>query len=277
MSPELIHVGLVIFFVLLALACLKGSIKSFKYAHIIMDTPCSLIRSAAQGYVELKGVVKPLVKPITAALTGKPCCWYSYLIEEKIVTVNSKGETETTWVNIDSHSSNHLFYIQDDTGRVIIYPAAADVTAKSQDTWRSGSYRFSERRLLVGDDLVALGFFHTCRVGEAPFNAADTETFREKILAKKQKVFAKHGVLRALAKSLSEAPQMHVANLVQEWGVVLSQHDADTCNLLHKKERPFILSSLPEKSLVKSYYWRSAFCTFGFVLFVVVTLFMLTR
>src|SRR5882724_2495649 len=52
---------------------------------LILDTPKSLIRSAAQGYVELCGTAKLMPgDPIIAPLTRVPCVWWSYCIEEYI-------------------------------------------------------------------------------------------------------------------------------------------------------------------------------------------------
>ncbi|HEY1992361.1 MAG TPA: hypothetical protein VGH71_07845, partial [Gammaproteobacteria bacterium] len=51
---------------------------------IIAETPKSLIRSAAQGYVELQGIARLMPgPPIVAPLTGKRCVWWSYRIERR--------------------------------------------------------------------------------------------------------------------------------------------------------------------------------------------------
>jgi hypothetical protein len=302
MPHELVHIVVLVVLLALAAGFFLGAVKAFKYAHVIMDTPASKIRSAAQGYVELQGIIKPLTQPLIAPLTNSPCCWYEYLIEEEYTTVNSKGETVTDWRTVDSHASSHLFYIEDDTGRVVVYPLSAEVTAKSHDVWYGSSlqqyagasgvssifsqlvgsltgtnYRFTEWRLDADQQLVALGFFHTCRKGETPFALDHVQANRQQLLQKKRAVLSRHKVLRGLADALVSGGSQQLANVEQEWGTVLQQQDAKVCHVLHKKERPFILSSYSEKKLVRKYYWRTAGCTIGFVFFVVMFLLMLGR
>ena len=51
-------------------------------ARLMEDTPLSLIRSAAQGYVELQGTARTLPgPPIVAPLSGGRCCWWRYRID----------------------------------------------------------------------------------------------------------------------------------------------------------------------------------------------------
>ncbi len=58
--------------------------KFFYRKRLIEDTPTSRIRSAAQGYVELDGQSQLMDGPtIVAPLSGKPCTWYSFTVEEK--------------------------------------------------------------------------------------------------------------------------------------------------------------------------------------------------
>ena len=84
-------------------------VKNRKLALIISDTATSKIRSASQGYVEIKGVIQPVSEPLIAPLTKKPCCWYSYVIEEK-QTQRVGNRNDEVWVVIDHHSSHHFLF-----------------------------------------------------------------------------------------------------------------------------------------------------------------------
>jgi len=148
---------------------------------LIEDTPTCKIRSAPQGYVELEGLGKLMDgPPIIAKLSGLPCVWYRYKIEQQVKT-HYKGHTQTRWEVIEKDESTETFWLQDDTGRVVIDPEGANVTPRHKDSWRSsssvggiarrpagvssfftsnigsGTYRLTEERINSGERLYALG------------------------------------------------------------------------------------------------------------------------
>ena len=67
-------------------ACAGGAwwfVRRFSQARHLLDTPTSKIRSAAQGYVELYGLLEELPEAtVRGPLTGKPCLWWRFRIEE---------------------------------------------------------------------------------------------------------------------------------------------------------------------------------------------------
>lgn len=155
--------------------------RNVSHIRLIEDTPTAKIRSAHQGYVELEGVGKLMDgPPIVAKLSGLPCVWFRYKIEEQVKTQH-KGHTQTRWQVIDKGESTETFWLQDDTGRVVVDPEGADVTSRHKDSWRSssmlggmarrptgvssfftsnmgsGSYRLTEERINSGEQLYALG------------------------------------------------------------------------------------------------------------------------
>jgi hypothetical protein len=154
--------------------------RNVSHIRLIEDTPTAKIRSAPQGYVELEGVGKLMDgPPIIAKLSGLPCVWYRYKIEQQVKT-HYKGHTQTRWDVIEKDESTETFWLQDDTGRVVIDPEGADVTPRHKDSWRSssnlgsmarpvnvtsfiashtghGTYRLTEERINPGERLYALG------------------------------------------------------------------------------------------------------------------------
>ena len=267
-------------------------VKNRKLALIISDTPTSKIRSASQGYVEIKGVIQPLSEPLIAPLTKKPCCWYSYVIEEKqIQRIGNRNDVE--WVVIDHHSSHHFFYLKDETGLLAVYPLGAEVMTSIKDRWfdstltpaaallgqsvfeklrftLSGtSYRFTERRLEVGQSLVALGFFHTFQLEESPFSLPWVKDNHNDVINKKKKKLSKHPKLAQIADLLT-LNLSDKSDSKKEWrqvceGAQQSAKDKSVVNLLHKKERPMILSNFSESRLVGKYKWLSFFSGLGFI------------
>lgn len=158
--------------------------RFFRRLQLIEDTPKSLVRSAAQGYVELAGTSRLMPgDPILAPLTRTRCVWWSYRVEEYIGSGKS-----ARWRSISDETSGELFWLQDSTGCCVVDPEHAVVYPSVQDVWYgsratpeggpglSGSrlgarYRYTEQRMHDGDPLYALGFFHT----QGPPSAGDID------------------------------------------------------------------------------------------------------
>ena len=151
----------------------------------LQDTPTALIRSASQGYIELRGHAEMMAgELIYAPLSLKPCIWFSYKVEKKHRNTG-RNNVSSEWRTIDSGISDGLFFLVDTTGRCVVDPDGAKVTPSSNDTWYGNertpgritsssnwlcysglaqfgmSYRYTERRIDPGDPLYALGDFTT--------------------------------------------------------------------------------------------------------------------
>lgn len=166
-------------------------------ARHLLDTPTSRIRSAAQGYVELSGMLDELADApaMLAPLTSKPCLWWRYRIEEHIA-----GDKRRGWRVIDQGRSDRLLRLVDATGECLIDPEGAEVLPARREVWSgplhlvkgplrtrlndtlgSGRYRYIEERLQAGEPLYAIGEFRTRAGGRAglDLNAAQGEVVRE--------------------------------------------------------------------------------------------------
>ena len=86
-----------------------------------MNTPASKIRSAAMGLVEVSGLA---VGPysIVAPITGMPCYYYRTMAWQwKQEGKNSK------WVKVADESYHVPFFLEDNTGRVLVSPQGAEM------------------------------------------------------------------------------------------------------------------------------------------------------
>ncbi len=140
-------------------------------------TATSLIRSAAQGQVELKGLAEWLPEGmIRSPFSGNRCVWYHCTIEKR-----KRSGKRTTWTNILDERSSELFRIVDDTGECIIDPDHAHVIPETDLSWYGGDrsaslrppqrkqwillgfgkYRFRERLITPATPIYALGWFRT--------------------------------------------------------------------------------------------------------------------
>ena len=88
---------------------------------LILDTPFSKIRSAAMGMVEISGLA---VGPYTmmAPITARPCYYYRTLVWEW----KQRGKNKE-WVKVAGECMHLPFFVDDNTGRVLVDPQGADL------------------------------------------------------------------------------------------------------------------------------------------------------
>ncbi len=174
----------------LCITALGAFFLSFRYwyrARTIEDVPTARIRSAHQGYLELEGTGQPLEEsPLVAPLSNVACLWYHFKIERKEWR-RHKGIRYHSWKTINEGTSTQPFYLNDGTGRCIIDPEGAEITHSEKLVWygatpwpsaaplvgegKLGSllredYRYSERFILPGQPIYAIGRFKTYRAAE---------------------------------------------------------------------------------------------------------------
>jgi E3 Ubiquitin ligase len=143
-------------------------------AWIVQETPLSLIRSAAQGYVKLEGQADLMPgPPIISPLTASRCVWWSYKVEERVSTGRS-----SRWETIDHGTCDDLFLIRDSSGHCVVDPEHAEVIPANEVVWYGddpqpltgpavggfalgSKYRYVEKRIHPQECIFALGFFHT--------------------------------------------------------------------------------------------------------------------
>jgi E3 Ubiquitin ligase len=88
---------------------------------LIMDTPTSKIRSAAIGMVEVSGLaVGPYTMP--APITAKPCYYY----RTTVFQMQQRGKNRE-WVKVADESLHVPFYLDDNTGQVLVNPQGAEL------------------------------------------------------------------------------------------------------------------------------------------------------
>jgi hypothetical protein len=172
----------------LVIVLLAGAVYSFWYAfkswaknRAIEDTPTSRVRSAVQGYVELSGRGLPTNPETKGPLTGIPCTWWRYKIEER----GGSGRSRS-WSTVDSGTSDVPFLLDDGTGRCLVDPRGAEVFPSASDVWYGATdwpdvripngtgiferligglmtdkYRYTEHRLQQQEQLYAIGAFRS--------------------------------------------------------------------------------------------------------------------
>ncbi len=89
--------------------------------HLILDTPVSKVRSAALGMIEINGLA---VGPYTliAPITERPCYFHRTVVWEW----KRRGKNNQ-WVKIAAESTHVPFFLDDNTGKVMIDPRGAEL------------------------------------------------------------------------------------------------------------------------------------------------------
>ncbi len=196
-------------FWLLVAALAAGAVYSFWYAfkawaknRVIEDTPTSRVRSAAQGYVELCG--RGMLPPNSAnkgPLTGRPCTWWRYKIEER----SSRGRSRS-WTTLQSATSETPFFLDDGTGRCLIDPRGAEVFPGASDVWY-GATDWPEMHIPDGT-----GFFG--KLADALLT--DKYRYTEYRLSAQEPLYA-IGAFRSLGGVSVESPDAEIAELLRTW------------------------------------------------------------
>ena len=108
--------------------------KWLKQKKTIENIPTSKIRSIAMGLVEIFGkIVTYDEKSMLSPFSRKKCIYYKYTIEEFRKTGKSSH-----WVTVDNGEKSVPFYLKDNTGKVLVDPAGANIDIPKDTEFMSG-------------------------------------------------------------------------------------------------------------------------------------------
>ena len=110
-SVILIVVGIILF--------IFGFVKYREY-RVLADTPQIPIRSVSMGLSHVAGTTtggQPLVSPLTQV----PCYYFEVRVETKV-----KKDNQETWEETHRERAEVPFYVQDDTGYILVNPERAE-------------------------------------------------------------------------------------------------------------------------------------------------------
>jgi hypothetical protein len=176
--------------------------KAWRKNRVVEDTPTSRVRSAAQGYVELTGHGLPLPKAENKGpLTGRPCTWWRYKIEER----RSSGRSRS-WTTVQSDTSAAPFLLDDGTGQCLIDPRGAEVFPGATDVWYGGT-DWPEVRIPDGEGILG-------KVMDTLLT--DRYRYTEYRLQPHETVYA-IGTLRSLGGVSVDSPDRAAAELLRDW------------------------------------------------------------
>jgi hypothetical protein len=276
-------VGVSIFLTVTCSASLASGwwcINNLKKARYLLDTPTSKVRSAAQGYVELYGVLKEGEQLLSAPLTGEPCVWWSFAIDEQV----RSGKNNKRWQQVEGAKSIALLCLNDGTGDCLIDPQGAHVLPMTKQVWYGSSrhprqelprrnilqvmlsglknYRYTEQRLHVNEPLYAIGDFVTRGGGQEAFDMTATQGA---VIREWKSDYA--GLLRRFDRDrngeldqsewlkVREAAEVAAQQLHRQRSAAPAQHFLGK----PQESQPFILSSHGEDDIAKRFVWQAIF------------------
>lgn len=113
---------LAIAFFLIGLLLFFKGFRSYRGYRLLADMPKMPARSVAMGLVEVEGIAKP-DQVITSPVSRTPCVYYKVEIEAR---EEEKGG-HTSFSRVGSDTRGEKFYLEDETGKVLVDPEGADL------------------------------------------------------------------------------------------------------------------------------------------------------
>jgi hypothetical protein len=211
------------------------SYQKFRYIH---GTATSKVRSASQGYVELKGLGEWMPgDQMHSPFSQKRCLWYHCTIERK-----ENISKRTSWINILDQTSDHIFHLVDETGSCVIDPDGAHVIPASSQTWYGSSSQnrlppTAKRTLLLGQ--IGFGDFR----------------FKEELIQPATAIYVL-GLFKTIQKNITnEAVTKRIELLIKHWKIqpdrYLSQYDTDKNGVIQKQGWSLIRQAAKNQILAK--------------------------
>src|SRR5215471_10269549 len=94
--------------------------RTFREYKVLEDTPRMAIRSVPMGFVHISGKAQS-AQLLTSPVTKTPCCFYRVEIEQW-----KTHDRSSSWERICTDADGYHFYVQDDSGRVLVDAHAAE-------------------------------------------------------------------------------------------------------------------------------------------------------
>ena len=94
--------------------------QTYQFGRIIRDTPPEPIRSVAMGRTEITGEIRPATRVYDQPFTEGRCVYGELRVKEYEDTADDDNDKQ--WKTVQTDSFSAPFYIEDDTGRMLVEP-----------------------------------------------------------------------------------------------------------------------------------------------------------
>ncbi|MBT6549870.1 MAG: hypothetical protein HOM14_00785 [Gammaproteobacteria bacterium] len=266
LSPAEYHFQVSLLFIFFCFLIFK-IYKTYNRYRFISDTATSKITSAAQGYVELKGLGEMMPgMELVSPFSHRRCLWYQCIVEKR----NTTGKY-TGWSEQSNETSDDIFLLKDDTSECLIIPEGAFVIPSEESFWYGssshdktrgrlkswlmsryigfGSYRFTEKLITVADPLYAIGLFKSVEKNSELNNLSKqvnnlVDQWKKNPLKYLKKYDVDNGKIQKQEwKLIRQAAITKIRENQQQTLIHILKNTTE-------KNQPFIISALSEKQLL---------------------------
>ena len=120
---------------------------------MIENIPTSPVKGVVPGLTEIVGIVVKKEMLVSARYSGDSVVYCRYLKERRVKTDKDKYR----WQTVESGVSLADFFLEDETGQIVVNPKKAEVDASQTYYNRTGNLRYTEWTLKPGQQLYILG------------------------------------------------------------------------------------------------------------------------
>jgi hypothetical protein len=198
---------------------------------LIESIPTSPIRSLALGLVEVSGRALPEIGLLRAPFSGLPCVLYSYSVEER-----RGSEKDGRWKTIAKGTSPDPFFVQDETGKVLVVPFDAQLILPDSRTSRTNWLGSLPGETILG--LARLGISIDGWMGQKTLRCSEACILPEETVY----VLGTAQENRAAAESTENSARLYIGS---------------------SEGSEFIISDRSEKQLVSHLRWQVFACLGG--------------
>ncbi|OYZ54289.1 MAG: hypothetical protein B7Y21_14755, partial [Hydrogenophilales bacterium 16-61-112] len=214
----------------------------------VADTPTSRIASAPQGYVEVVGRgQQPPGTSLVSPISGLPCLWYRYQIEEKI---------DNRWEHVQSDVSHDTFGVNDGTGQLLVDPDGAQIITSRKQVSTLGNLRKTEWTLIEGETIYVIGEHVTLGGANAVLSkSADLSALLAEWKADKTRLLARFDANRDGEISLEEWEHARYEASIEVDRAHLETRLKDGIHLIRQPRhgRPFIVANRKIDALTRHF------------------------
>ncbi|MDY6778575.1 MAG: hypothetical protein SVU32_07960, partial [Candidatus Nanohaloarchaea archaeon] len=119
-------------FFILGLEAVVFGFRGLWEKQLIKNTPTSKVRSLAMGLVEVNGTAEPAQDTVPSPVTGTPCLFYKYEVEER-------RKMDDDWNTVAEDTGGTSFLLDDGTGKVLIDPRDAELEVDRDEKVKIGA------------------------------------------------------------------------------------------------------------------------------------------
>ena len=244
---------------------------------LIQNIPTSKIRSIAMGLVEINGIALPDVL-LKGPYTNVPCVFYHIIVERLIRTQKS-----AQWVKELELKSDIPFFVQDDTGAVMVDPAGAETDISLRYTNIEGGRRYREYNIMEKEPIYVLGTAkrlesieeqiqkeverRIIEIIENPEEKIKLDVNKDMWIDEKEWEMARDNIREQVRKDFEG-----VKNNLHKSSHNVPGHLQDIVIGKGEIDRHFLISNKSEKELVEGYKLKVFFSIFGGVILTLICL-----